>query len=77
MEISSIAISNSGQLLATGQLGTIFQKLPDAPVILWSYTKKEPIAVLKGLQLWGKTTPLSSGIPEMEQQFTPEYSNFL
>ena len=49
MEISSIAISNSGQLIATGQLGTIFQKLPDAPVILWNYQKKEPIAVLKGM----------------------------
>ena len=49
MEISAIAISNSGNLVATGQLGTIFQKLPDAPIILWNYAKKEPIAVLKGM----------------------------
>lgn len=49
MEISAIALSNSGQFIATGQLGTIFQKLPEAPVILWSYAKKEPVAVLKGM----------------------------
>jgi hypothetical protein len=49
MEISAITVSNSGSLIATGQLGTIFQKLPDAPVILWNYSKREPIAVLKGM----------------------------
>jgi len=49
MEISAISISNSGRMIATGQLGTIFQKLPEAPVILWDYGKKEPLAVLKGI----------------------------
>ena len=59
MEISAITISNSGQLIATGQLGTIFQKLPDAPVILWSYSKKEPVAVLKGMQVCVKKLAFS------------------
>lgn len=49
MEITAISISNSGRMIATGQLGTIFQKLPDAPIILWDYGKKEPLAVLKGV----------------------------
>ena len=49
MEISTIAVSNSGKLLATGQKGTIFQKTPDAPVIIWSYETKKPLAVLKGV----------------------------
>ena len=51
MEISAIAVSHSGNIVATGQLGTVFQKLPDAPIILWNYTTKEPIAVLKGMQI--------------------------
>jgi hypothetical protein len=49
MEISAIAVSKSGRLVATGQLGTVFQKLPDAPIILWNFETKEPIAVLKGM----------------------------
>jgi WD40 repeat protein len=59
MEISAISISNSGNLIATGQLGTIFQKLPDAPVILWNYVKKEPVAVLKGIQVCVKKLTFS------------------
>lgn len=51
MEISAIAVSKSGRLVATGQIGTVFQKLPDAPIILWNYETKEPIAVLKGMQV--------------------------
>ena len=50
MEISTIAVSNSGKLIATGQKGTIFQKTPDAPVIIWSYEARKPLAVLKGIQ---------------------------
>ena len=50
MEISTIAISNSGKFIATGQKGTCFQKTPDAPVIIWSYDTKKPLAVLKGIQ---------------------------
>jgi WD40 repeat protein len=59
MEISAIAISNSGQFIATGQLGTIFQKLPDAPIILWNYARKEPVAVLKGMQVCVKKLAFS------------------
>ena len=51
MEISAIEISNSGKMIATGQLGTIFQKNPEAPIILWDFAKKEPITVLKGMQI--------------------------
>ena len=51
MEISAIAVSKSGRLVATGQQGTVFQKLPDAPIILWNFETKEPIAVLKGMQV--------------------------
>ena len=51
MEITSIEVSQSGKLLATGQLGTIFQKTPDAPVILWDFETKQPLAVLKGIQI--------------------------
>lgn len=49
MEISALAISNSGKLIATGQKGTIFQKTPEAPIIIWSYESKKPLAVLKGM----------------------------
>lgn len=51
MEISAMALSNSGRMLATGQLGTIFQKNPEAPVILWDFSNKAPLAVLKGLSI--------------------------
>ena len=50
MELSTIAVSNSGQLIATGQRGTVFQRTPDAPVILWSYQTRKPLIVLKGIQ---------------------------
>lgn len=51
MEISALAISNSGKMLASGQLGTIFQKNPEAPVILWDFPQRTPLAVLKGLSI--------------------------
>ena len=59
MEISAIAVSKSGNIVATGQLGTVFQKLPDAPIILWNYQTKEPIAVLKGMQVCVKKLAFS------------------
>ena len=59
MEISAISVSNSGNIIATGQLGTVFQKLPDAPIILWNYETKEPIAVLKGMQVCVKKLAFS------------------
>lgn len=49
MEISSIAISASGKLLATGQLGTQFQRTPEAPIIMWNFETRKPLAVLKGM----------------------------
>ena len=36
MEISAIAVSNSGNIIATGQKGTAFQRVADAPIILWN-----------------------------------------
>ena len=59
MEISAIAVSQTGNIIATGQVGTIFQKLPDAPIILWNYQTKEPIAVLKGMQVCVKKLAFS------------------
>jgi len=59
MEISAITVSPSGRMIATGQLGTIFQKLPEAPIILWDYQKKEPITVLKGIQVCVKKLAFS------------------
>lgn len=59
MEISAIAVSKSGNIIATGQLGTKFQKLPDAPIILWNFHTKEPIAVLKGMQVCVKKLAFS------------------
>jgi len=50
MEISAIAVSNSGKIIATGQAGTVYQKTPDAPILLWAYDTRKPIAVLKGMQ---------------------------
>jgi hypothetical protein len=38
-------------MIASGQLGTTFQKLPDSPVILWDFENAKPIFVLKGLQV--------------------------
>lgn len=50
MEISTIEISHSGKMLATGQKGSAFLKIPEAPVILWDFEQKKPIFMLKGLQ---------------------------
>jgi len=50
MEISAIEISHSGKMLATGQKGSAFLKIPEAPVILWDFEQKKPIFMLKGLQ---------------------------
>jgi hypothetical protein len=49
MEISCIAVSPNGKLLATGQKGTSFQRTPEAPVIMWNYETRKPLAVLKGM----------------------------
>ena len=49
MEISCIAVSPNGKLLATGQKGTSVQRTPEAPVIMWNYETRKPLAVLKGM----------------------------
>ena len=49
MEISAIAVSNSGNIIATGQKGTVFQRVPDAPIILWNMQTRKPMAVLRGI----------------------------
>ena len=59
MEITAMAISFSGKYLATGQLGTIFQKTPEAPVILWDLEAKTPLAVLKGITVGVKELAFS------------------
>ena len=48
-EISVMAIAKSGQMLATGQVGSTHLKEPFAPVIVWDYTRREEIYFLKGL----------------------------
>ena len=50
MEISAIAVSSSGRMIATGQKGTIHQKTPEAPIIIWNAQNNQPVAVLKGMQ---------------------------
>lgn len=50
MEISALAVSNSGNIIATGQKGTVFQRVPDAPIILWNMQTRRPMAVLRGVQ---------------------------
>jgi cilia- and flagella-associated protein 52 len=50
MELSCIAVSNSGNFIASGQKGTVFQRTAEAPVILWSYQTKKPLIVLRGVQ---------------------------
>lgn len=46
-------------MLASGQVGTIFQKNPEAPVILWDLPNKQPLAVLKGLSIAAKKLEFS------------------
>ena len=59
MEISAMATSFSGKLLATGQVGSIFQKTPEAPVILWDFEARTPLAVLKGITVGVKRLAFS------------------
>lgn len=48
MEITSMDISLSGNILASGQLGTIHQKGYGAPVIVWDMNSKMSIFTLPG-----------------------------
>ncbi len=61
MQITCLTLSNSGnpllndpnkgKMIASGQMGTQFQKMPEAPIILWDFEKRSPIFVLKGIQI--------------------------
>jgi len=48
MEISALAISASGGLIASSQVGTVHQPGYHAPVIVWNYETRKDIYVLTG-----------------------------
>jgi WD40 repeat protein len=48
-EVTCLAVSNNGQLIASGQLGSPFHKHHEAPVILWSFQSKSPLTQFSGL----------------------------
>ncbi len=50
MVITAMALSHSGRLIASGQLGTSYSKIPEAPVILWDLTNRKSLNVYKGLK---------------------------
>ena len=50
-DITALAISSNGILIASGQLGSQFHKHHEAPVILWDYRSKAPITQFAGLLL--------------------------
>lgn len=45
-----LLIEYKGRYLASGQLGTIYSKTNDAPVILWDLKQFKPLNVFKGLK---------------------------
>ncbi|CAM9617784.1 unnamed protein product, partial [Discosporangium mesarthrocarpum] len=49
MEISALAISRSGLLMATGQCGSVHVKGFPAPAIVWDYATKKSLFVLEGI----------------------------
>jgi cilia- and flagella-associated protein 52 len=49
MEITALALSHAGKILASGQRGSIYKKVPEAPVVLWDYEHKKPIFQLQGI----------------------------
>jgi len=48
MEVSTLSISPSGRMLASGQLGTIHRKGYGAPIIIWDMYTKTPMFTLQG-----------------------------
>ncbi|GMI03858.1 hypothetical protein TrVE_jg2531 [Triparma verrucosa] len=48
MEISAMSISPSGNMIASGQVGTVHQPGYHAPVIVWDYATKKDLFVLTG-----------------------------
>jgi WD40 repeat protein len=49
MEITALTLSHAGKILASGQRGSIYKKVPEAPVVLWDYEHKKPIFQLQGI----------------------------
>jgi WD40 repeat protein len=47
--ISALCISNTGQMIASGQTGSTHLKEAYAPVIVWDSARREEIYFLKGL----------------------------
>ena len=50
-DISIIALSNSGKLVASGQIGSVIKKNQIAPIIIWDIEKKKSEFILKGLEM--------------------------
>ncbi|EAS05346.1 zinc carboxypeptidase family protein, putative (macronuclear) [Tetrahymena thermophila SB210] len=50
MPISSLAVSPSGNYIASGQIGSKFTQTREAPIILWDYNRKKAIQVFKGMR---------------------------
>lgn len=48
MEITALALSPSGNMLASGQLGTVHRKGYGAPVIVWEMNSKRALFTLQG-----------------------------
>lgn len=48
MEITALEMSASGNMLASGQLGTTHHKGYGAPVIVWDFNTKRPMFTLQG-----------------------------
>jgi len=46
-------------MIASGQKGSIYKNISDAPVIVWDYANKKPIFQLKGLQIDAKMLSFS------------------
>lgn len=55
-DVSALAITHDGSLLASGQAGSQRAKTPEAPVVLWDLTQRQPLAQFMGL--FGQTTCL-------------------
>jgi WD40 repeat protein len=48
-ELSCLTVARTGQMIASGQVGSSHLKEPFAPVIVWDYGRREEIYFLKGL----------------------------
>lgn len=48
-DVTAIAVSSNGLLVASGQLGSQYHKHHEAPVILWNYQSRAPITQFGGM----------------------------